>query len=79
MLTHFWALSSTGHIPLSAWVKFLVVCVRVCWYCHQSDGRDGVDLPAVLLPEGQYLDTVCLIGTPIILVGLSDDELVQVG
>ena len=31
----FWALSSTGSVPLSALVKFVAVCVRVCRYCHQ--------------------------------------------
>ena len=51
-----WTLSATGHVPLSGLVKFVAVCVRVCWYCHQSGGIDVVDLPDVLLPEGQYLD-----------------------
>ena len=51
-----WALSATGCVPLSALVKYVAVCVRVCWYCHQSGGTDVVDLPDILLPAGQYLD-----------------------
>ena len=43
-------------VPLSALVKYVAVCVRVCWYCHQSGGTDVVDLPDILLPVGQYLD-----------------------
>ena len=45
----FWALSSTGRVPLSALVKYVAVCVRVCRYCHQSGGTYVVDLPDVLL------------------------------
>ena len=52
----FWALSATGCVPLSALVKYVAVCVRVCWYCHQTGGTDVVDLPDILLPAGQYLD-----------------------
>ena len=57
-------------VPLSALVKFVAVCVRVYWYCHQSGGTDVVDLPDVLLPEGQYLVSIgiCLIRSPVFLV-----------
>ena len=51
-----WTLSATGRVPLSALGKFVAVCVRVCWFCHQSGGTDVVELPDVLLPEGQYLN-----------------------
>ena len=52
----FWALSSTGRVPLSVLVKYVAICVRVGRQCHQSGGTDVVDLPDVLLPEDQYLD-----------------------
>jgi hypothetical protein len=29
---NWWTLSATGRVPLSALVKFVAVCVRVCWY-----------------------------------------------
>ena len=71
-----WTLSATGRVPLSALVKFVAVCVRVCRYCHQSGGTDVVHLPDVLLSEGQYLD---LFDSKSDLSGdLSHDELVQV-
>ena len=52
----FWALSSTGRVPLSVLVKYVAICVRVGRQCHQSGGTDMVDLPDILLPEDQYLD-----------------------
>ena len=52
----FWTLSATGCVPLSALVKYVAVCGRVCWHCHQAGGTDVVDLPDVWLPDGQYLD-----------------------
>ena len=72
----FWALSSTGRVPLSVLVKYVAVCVRVCRQCHQSGGTDVVDLPDVLLPEDQYLhifDTESDTSSG----GCSDDELVE--
>jgi len=52
-----WALSSTGRIPaLFALVKYVAVSGCVCWYCHQSGGTDVVNLPDILLPDGQYMD-----------------------
>ena len=46
----FWALSATGCVPLSALVKYVAVCVRVCWYCHQTNKnlRCGIS-PVVLM------------------------------
>ena len=44
-------------------------------YCDPSGGTDVVDLPAVLLPEGQYLD---IFDSESDLSGhLSGDELVN--
>ena len=50
----FWALSSTGRVPLSVLVKYVAICVRVGRQCHQSGGTDVVGLPDILLPEDQY-------------------------
>ena len=48
----------------------------VCRCCHQSGATDVVDLPGVLLPEGQYLD---MFDPESDVSGdLSDDELVEV-
>ena len=56
----FWALYSTGRVPLPVLVKYVAICVRICVrvgrQCHQSGGTDVVDLPDILLPEYQYLD-----------------------
>ena len=52
----FWALYSTGRVPLPVLVKYVATCVRVGRQCHQSGGTDVVDLPDILLPEDQYLD-----------------------
>ena len=72
----FCALCSTGRIPLSALVKYVAICVPVFRSCHQSGGTDVVDLPDVLLPEGQYLD---MFDSESDLSGeLSDYELVEV-
>ena len=63
-------------VPPSALVKYVAVCVRVCWYCHQSGGTDEVDLPDILLPAGQYLD---MFDSESDLSGASsDEELVEV-
>ena len=68
--------NSTG-LPLSALVKFVAVCARVCWYCHQSVGTDVVALPDFLLePEDQCLDLFDLESD--LSGALSDDELVDV-
>ena len=74
----FWALSATGCVPLSALVKYVAVCVRVCWYCHQSGGTDVVDLPDILLPAGQYLDMFDSESEPDVPSDSSDEELVEV-
>ena len=71
-----WTLSGTGRVPLPALIKFVAVCVRGCWYCHQSGGTDVVDLPDVLLPEGQHLDKFD--SEPNLSGDLSNDELVEV-
>ena len=74
----FWALSATGCVPLSALVQYVAVCVRVCWYCHQSGGTDVVDLPDILLPAGQYLDMFDSESEPDVPSDSSDEELVEV-
>ena len=74
----FWALSATGCVPLSALVKYVAVCVRVCWYCHQSGGTDVVDLPDILLPAGQYLDLFDSESETDVPSDSSDEELVEV-
>ena len=74
----FWALSATGCVPLSALVKYVAVCVRVCWYCHQSGGTDVVDLPDILLPAGQYLDLFASESETDVPSDSSDEELVEV-
>ena len=74
----FWALSATGCVPLSALVKYVAVCVRVCWYCHQSGGTDVVDLPDILLPAGQYLDMFDSESETDVPSDSSDEELVEV-
>jgi len=57
-------------------VKYVAICVRVCRQCHQSGGTDVVDLPDVLLPEGQYLD---MFDSESDISGdCSDDEVVEV-
>jgi len=48
--------SATGRVALSALANYVAVCVRVHWYCHQSDGTDVMDFPDVLLPENVCLD-----------------------
>ena len=78
-------ISTCGHcLPLAMFLSYglgkvcgrLYVCVRVFWYCRQSGGTDLVDLPDVLLPEGQYLD---MFDSESDCSGdLSDDELVEV-
>ena len=72
-----------GHsLPLAVflsppWSSLLVaVCVRVCWYCHQSGGTDVVELPDVLLPEAHCLDMFD--SESDLSCDLSDDELVEV-
>ena len=67
----FWALSATGCVPLSALVKYVAVCVRVCWYCHQSGGTDVVDLPDIL----DLFDSESETDVP---SDSSDEELVEV-
>ncbi len=37
-------------------VKFVALCVRVCWSCHRSGGSDVVDIPEVFLNPDDYLD-----------------------
>ena len=64
--------------PLSALVKYVAVCVRVCWYCHQSGGTDVVDLPDILLPAGQYLDLFDSESETDVPSDSSDEELVEV-
>ena len=78
LLLLFWALSATGCVPLSALVKYVAVCVRVCWYCHQSGGTDVVDLPDILLPAGQYLDMFDSESETDVPSDSSDEELVEV-
>ena len=73
-----WALSATGCVPLSALVKYVAVCVRVCWYCHQTGGTDVVDLPDILLPAGQYLDMFDSESETDVPSDSSDEELVEV-
>ena len=65
-------------VPLSALVKYVAVCVRVCWYCHQSGGTDVVDLPDILLPAGQYLDLFDSESETDVPSDSSDEELVEV-
>ena len=65
-------------VPLSALVKYVAVCVRVCWYCHQSGGTDVVDLPDILLPAGQYLDMFDSESETDVPSDSSDAELVEV-
>ena len=77
-LPDFWALSATGCVPLSALVKYVAVCVRVCWYCHQSGGTDVVDFPDILLPAGQYLDLFDSESETDVPSDSSDEELVEV-
>ena len=71
-------MSATGCVPLSALVKYVAVCVRVCWYCHQSGGTDVVDLPDILLPAGQYLDLFDSESETDVPSDSSDEELVEV-
>ena len=59
-----WALSAAGGVPLAALVKYVAMCVHVCWSCHQSGGSDEVDLPNILLAAGQYLDAFDLDSDP---------------
>ena len=65
-------------VPLSALVKYVAVCVRVCWYCHQTGGTDVVDLPDILLPAGQYLDMFDSESETDVPSDSSDEELVEV-
>ena len=51
---YFWALYSTGRVPLPVLVKYVAICVRVGRQCYQSGGTDVVDLPDILLPEDQF-------------------------
>jgi hypothetical protein len=37
-------------------VKYVTVCVRVCWPCHRLGGTDAVAIPDVFLPAEEYLD-----------------------
>ena len=74
----FWALSATGCVPLSALVKYVAVCVRVCRSCHLSGGTDVVNLPDILLPAGQYLDLFDSESETDHSGGSSDEELVEV-
>ena len=72
----FWALSSTGRVPLPVLVKYVAICVCVGRQCHQSGGTGVVDLPDILLPEDQHLD---LFDSESDVSGDdSDDELVEV-
>ena len=59
-------------------VKYVAVCVRVCWYCHQSGGTDVVDFPDILLPAGQYLDLFDSESETDVPSDSSDEELVEV-
>ena len=34
--------AAIGRVPILALVNYVAVCVRVCWYCHQSGGVDVV-------------------------------------
>ena len=61
-----------------AYGTFVAVCVRVCWYCHQSGGTDVVDLPDILLPAGQYLDMFDSESETDVPSDSSDEELVEV-
>ena len=65
-------------VRYSALVKYVAVCVRVCWYCHQSGGTDVVDLPDILLPAGQYLDMFDSESETDLPGTSSDEELVEV-
>ena len=55
----FWALYSTGRVPLPVLVKYVAT---ICESCRSTmppglvRGTDVVDLPDILLPEDQYLD-----------------------
>ena len=71
----FWALSSTGRVPLPVLVKYVAICVRVGHQCH-SGGTDVVDLPDILHPEDQYLDMFD--SESDMSDDNSDDELVEV-
>jgi hypothetical protein len=51
----FWALAATGRVPLPVFVKYVAVCVRVCWFCHRSGGTNVVAIPDVFLPADAYL------------------------
>ena len=72
------AISLHDWASASALVKYVAVCVRVCWYCHQSGGTDVVDLPDILLPAGQYLDLFDSESETDVPSDSSDEELVEV-
>jgi hypothetical protein len=42
--------------PAFMMVKFVAVCLRVCWSCHRFGGTDVVEIPNVFLPAEEYLD-----------------------
>ena len=77
-LAHGWSTHGSAVHHLSALVKYVAVCVRVCWYCHQSGGTDVVDLPDILLPAGQYLDLFDSESETDVPSDSSDEELVEV-
>jgi hypothetical protein len=52
----FWALAAAGRVPVPVLVKYVAVCVRVCWSCHRLGGIDVVEIPDVFLPAEEYLD-----------------------
>ena len=52
----FWALASSGRVTLPSIVKFVALCVRVCWSCHRSGGTDVIEIPEVVLNPDDYLD-----------------------
>jgi len=45
----FWALVDSGRLSMHAVVRYIALCVRVCWFCHSSgSGLYPVPLPPVL-------------------------------
>jgi hypothetical protein len=52
----FWALAADGCVSVYTLVKFVAICVRVCWSCHRCGGSDVVDIPEVVLNPNDYLD-----------------------
>ena len=71
-------ITGASHFGAKPFIKYVAVCVRVCWYCHQSGGTDVVDLPDILLPAGQYLDLFDSESETDVPSDSSDEELVEV-